>query len=458
MCYNIVTMKKLINYTYKFRLSPTKEQEKVLFQDFGNARFVYNEILKQYQKDHLENKASWNAYKYIKKLPTLKKDFPFLKTTNAQVLQQEIKHLDTAFKNYFAHRAEAPVLKHRKDDKGIAIPQFFEIKGNRLFLPKLKTPIKIELHREIIGKMKSITITKASFDKFFVSVLVEKEIKKLPKVDKLVGIDVGLKTFAVMATTSLSEARTKPLSELNFVHTKIENPKYLLKAEKHLKRLQKALSKKQHKRSKKDETKASKNYIKACKKLANPHGHVASQRKDFLQKATSTLIHENQVLGLEDLNIAGMKKNHHLAKAISDVGWGYFKTFLKYKASWYGRRIVEANRWFASSKTCSTPACTYVKKDLKLSERAWTCPVCGKLHDRDENGATEVAYIALAAVKTVPPERRERGRKTKTPVETRTSGLVAEKLQEQVLSGSRKPQGLLYQRKLQVEAPHFNGE
>ena len=451
-------MKKLINYTYKFRLYPTKEQEKVLFQDFGNARFVYNEILSQYQKDQLKNKTGWNFYSYKKLLPGLKQQYPFLKTSNSQLLQGAVANLNTAFKNYFAHRAEAPVLKRRKDDKGIAIPQFFKIKGNRLFLPKLKTPIKIKLHREIIGKIKSIVITKTAANNFFVSVLVEKEIETLKKVNKLVGIDVGLKTFAVMATTSLKAAKTKPLSELSFVYTKLENPKYLLKAEKHLKRLQKALSKKQHKRSKKDETKASKSYIKTCKKLANPHGHVAAQRKDFLQKATSTLIHENQVLGLEDLNIAGMKKNHRLAKAISDVGWGYFKTFLKYKASWYGRRIIEADRFFASSQTCSTPTCTYVKKDLKLSDRSWTCPICGHLHDRDENGAVEVAYIAIAAVTTVPPERRERGRKTKTPVETRTSGLVAEKLQEQVLSGSRKPQGLLYQRKLQVEAPHFNGE
>lgn len=112
LCYNICMLKKLINYTYKFRIKPTKEQEKVLFQDFGNARFAYNEILKQYQKDRLEKKTSWNSYKYIQKLPELKKKFPFLKTTNAQILQQEIKHLDTAFKNFFAHRAEEPVLKH----------------------------------------------------------------------------------------------------------------------------------------------------------------------------------------------------------------------------------------------------------------------------------------------------------------------------------------------------------
>jgi len=451
-------MKKLVNYTYKFRLYPTKEQEKVLFQDFGNARFVYNEILSQYQKDQLKNKTGWNFYGYKKLLPGLKQQYPFLKTTNAQVLQQEIKHLDLAFKNYFAHRAEAPVLKRRKDDKGIAIPQFFEIKGARLFLPKLKTPIKIKLHREIVGKIKSIVITKTAANNFFVSVLVEKELETLKKVNKLVGIDVGLKTFAVMATTSLRAAKTKPLSELSFVYSKLENPKYLIKAEKHLKRLQKALAKKQHRRSKKDITKASKNYIKYCKRISNLYGHVANQRKDFLQKATSTLIHENQVLGLEDLNIAGMKKNHHLAKAISDVGWGYFKTFLTYKASWYGRRIVEADRFFASSQNCSTPDCGYVNKALKLSERFWTCPICGHLHDRDENGATEVAYVAIAAVTTVPPERRERGRKTKTPVETRTSGLVAEKLQGQVLSGSRKPQGLLYRRKPQVEAPPFNGE
>ena len=290
--------KQIVNYTYKFRIYPTKEQENTFFQDFGNARFVHNEILSQYQKDQTEKKTSWNVYKYIEKLPELKNKYPFLRTTNSQILQQEIRHLDLAFKNYFAHRAKAPVLKRRKDDKGIAIPQKFKIKGNLLFIPKLKTQIKIKLHREIIGEIKSITITKTAANNFFVCVLVEKEIETLKKVDSLVGIDVGLKTFAVMATASLKEAKTKPLSELSFVHSKLENPKYLLKAEKHLKRLQKALSKKQHKRSEKDATKASKNYIKACKKLAAPHGHVTDQRKAFLQKATSSLIHENQVLGL----------------------------------------------------------------------------------------------------------------------------------------------------------------
>jgi putative transposase len=238
---------------------------------------------------------------------------------------------------------------------------------------------------------------------------VKKEVEEFEKVDKLVGIDVGLKTFAVIATTSLKTAKTKPLSELSFVHTKIENPKYLIKTEKHLKRLQKALNKKQHRKSKKDVTKTSRNYRKACKSVAGLHGYIAEQRKDFLQKATSKLINENQVIVLEDLNIASMKRNHHLAKAISDVGWGYFKTFLKYKADWYGRRIIEADRFFASSQTCSTPDCTYVKKDLKLSDRSWTCPVCGHLHDRDENGATEVAYIAIAAVKTVTPETGPQG-------------------------------------------------
>ena len=150
-----------------------------------------------------------------------------------------------------------------------------------------------------------------------------------------------------------------------------------------------------------------------------------------------------------------MKKNHHLAKAISDVGWGYFKTFLKYKASWYGRQIVEADRFFASSKTCSTPTCTYVKKDLKLSDRFWTCPICGKLHYRDENGATEVAYITITAVKTVPPERRERDSTfAKSPVESKTAAFVAEKLQGQVLT--KKQEAVRPSRKKKL--PTFSGE
>jgi putative transposase len=303
-----------------------------------------------------------------------------------------------------------------------------------LFLPKLKTPIKIELHREIVGKIKSITIAKSASNKFFVCILVEKEVEELERVDKIVGIDVGLKTFAVIATTSLKEAKTKPLDELKIVHSKISNPKYLLKAEKHLKRLQKALEKKQHKKNKKDTTKASKNYIKACKRISKLHEFVANQRKDFLQKATSKLINESQIIGLEDLNIAGMKKNHHLAKAISDVGWGYFRTFLTYKANWYGRRIVKADRFFASSKKCSTLGCTYVKKDLKLSERAWTCPICGHLHDRDENSADNLLYSTIKEL-NVPSERRNRRRKLpRKPGEIKTSGFVLEKVQNQVLS------------------------
>jgi len=306
-----------------------------------------------------------------------------------------------------------------------------------LFIPKLKTSIKIKLHRKIIGRRKSITISKTAANNFFVCVLVEKEIEELPSVDKIVALDVGLKTFATISETSLEEAKTKPLSELKIVHTKIENPKYLIKAEKHLKRLQKMLDKKQHKRSKKDETRASKNYIKYCKRISNLHEHVAGQRKDFLQKATSKLINESQVIGLEDLNIAGMKRNHHLAKAISDVGWGYFKTFLTYKAGWYGRRIVKADRFFASSQNCSTPDCGYVNKALKLSDRVWTCPICGHLHDRDENSGDNLLYLTIGEV-NVPSERRDRRRNPQKPVETETSGLVAEKLQGQVLVGKQE--------------------
>jgi putative transposase len=366
----------IVEYTYRFRLYPNKEQEQFLNIQFGHCRFVYNKLLEISKKEFEEQGKKWNYYEYKKLLPELKQEYTFLKQANSQSLQESVKHLDRAYKNFFEGRADFPKFKKKKSKQTIHIPQHFEIekvskKRGLLKIPKLKTKIPIKLHRVIEGKIRSISITKTPDGRYYLNVLTRREIQPLKPTNKTAGIDVGIKEFAIIYDGE------------NTYH--IENPKYLQKVENRLIKLQRQLSKKQ---------KGSKNYEKARQKVAKQHQKIVNQRKDFLHKISSAITKQYDAIVVESLNIKGMIRNDKLSKQIADVSWYEFMRQLEYKARWYGRQIIKADRFYASSKTCNV--CGYKNDQLTLSVRKWQCPICKTTHDRDENASKNLYNIGVA--------------------------------------------------------------
>jgi len=358
-------------YVYRFRLYPTKEQEEFLNRQIGHSRFVYNKLLEIAKENYEKEGKKWNYYEYKRLLPKLKEKYPFLKEANSQSLQETVRWLDRAFKNFFKGIARFPKFKSKKRTNSISIPQHFSIEGNKIKIPKLKTPIKFKKHREIEGRIKSISITKLPSGKFYLNILVDREIKPLPETDKVVAIDVGITHFCTLSTGE-----------------KIENPKYLIKTERRLRKLQRKLSRKK---------KGSNKYRKLQRKIAKLHEKVVNQRNDFLHKLSRRIIGENQAIIVEDLNIKGLMQNGKLSKHIADASWRRFISYLEYKASFYGRQLIKVDPFYPSSKLCSV--CGYKKQDLKLSDRTWICPVCGTKHDRDYNATLNLLREGLKHLK-----------------------------------------------------------
>lgn len=370
------------HYTYRFRIYPNKEQIAFLSDQLGYNRFVYNFFLERAVNLYAHYALKFNYYESKKILPLLKKGFPFLKSANSQSLQASLKSLSAAFRNFFQGRAKFPNFKKKTDTNSISIPQHFDINGDRLYIPKLKSGIRVKFHRRPLETVKSITITKTSSGKHYANMLVEKydwtpyiAKKTLGKVS---GADAGIKDY--LTVTNGIEWNTR-------LTKKIPNPKYLVKSQNKLVKLSIQLDKKRHKKSKTDKTTASSNYKKFSKKLSKLHERTSNQRKDFLHKLSPNMVNDSQVIVIEDLNIKGMVKNRHLSPSISDAGWSMFFGMLSYKADWYGRHILKINRFYPSSKKCSTPGCGYIYHELKLSDREWTCPKCGTKHDRDGNAS-----------------------------------------------------------------------
>lgn len=359
---------------YKFRVYPDHPQLEVLKQFAGCVRFVYNRILALSKERYEKEGIKWNTFEYKKLLPKLKEEYPFLKSAPSQALQQAVINLGRAYENFFKGRSEFPKFKKKKNASGIYLPQGFKIeeKGKWLYLtvPKIEKPLKVRKHRHIDGTVKSITITFSPSGKVHVSILVEKELLRVERKEKVVAIDIGLKDFAVIVD---SQGGIQ----------KVPHPKYRLKTERLFKRQQKKLSGKE---------KFSKNYRKQARKVSVLHEKIKNQRLDFLHKLSSTIIHENQVVVVEGLNIKGMRENRRLSKSISDSGWGMFLTFLSYKAGLYGRQVIFADRFYPSSKLCNV--CGYKNISLTLYDGGWTCPFCGTKHDRDVNAGLNLLRYA----------------------------------------------------------------
>ena len=362
---------------FKFRLYPNKEQEILINKHLGSNRFVYNYFLAKRIEIYKENQKSLTYNQCAILLPKVKTEFEWLKEIDSISLQQTLKNLDTAYQNFFREIKKGnnnqgfPKFKSKKDNRQSyrtnETNNNIRLEGNKIKLPKLGL-VKFAKSREVQGVIKNVTVSQVPSGKYFISILCEvPEPVKLPQSKNNIGIDLGIKEFAITSDGEI-----------------INNPKYYSKYEKKLAKLQKQLSKKQ---------KGSKNRNEARIKVARLHEKITNTRTDFLQKLSTRLINENQVICLEDLNVEGMIKNHKLAKSIADVSWSSFITMLNYKAEWYGREISVIDRYFPSSKLCNV--CGWKYQDLDLSIREWYCPECNTKHDRDVNASINILKEGL---------------------------------------------------------------
>ncbi|GHO61720.1 transposase [Ktedonobacter sp. SOSP1-52] len=365
----------MVKKAYKYRFYPTDEQARHLAQTFGCCRFVYNYALSTKKHAYFDHKRKIKTSELSVAITALKKEegTAWLKDVSSVPLQQSLRHLDAAYKNFFEGRAKYPTFKKKhKGQSATYTDNAFTWRGGKLTLAKQKDPLNIVWSRPLPKdtRISSVTISKDPSGRYFISLLVEEWIEPLPLTEKVVGVDLGLKSLLIP-----SDGKT------------IANPKHLHSYEKKLAKAQRRHAKKK---------KGSKNRDKARKKVARLHAKIVNTRRDYQHKVTTRLIRENQVICLEDLHVAGMLKNHCLAKAISDVGWGEIRRQLEYKAAWYGRTVVIIDRWEATSKTCS--ACGYNLDILTLDVREWVCPGCGVCHDRDINAAYNILAAGLAVV------------------------------------------------------------
>lgn len=364
-----------INCAYKFRLYPNKEQREALARHFGCCRFIYNHFLRQRIDYYVANKGhdekkSLSYHDTALMLTELKRDpeYTWLNEVNSQSLQQSLRDLDGAYRNFFSKRAEFPKFKNKKAKQSFRAPQNFWIENGKLRLPKVPGLIKVVIHRPIEGEMKSVTVSRTKTGKYFASILCEVEIPDPEYKGGVIGIDLGLADFIV---TSKGE--------------RVKAPQYLRKSEKQLRRLQRQLSRRK---------KGSKGREKARRAVAKQHEKVRNQRNDFLHKLSRRLVDENQVIHAESLAVKNMMRNHCLAKSIADAGWGEFLRQISYKGDWYGCWLNQVDRFFPSSKRCHR--CGYIHRLLKLSDRQWVCPECGAIHDRDENAAINIELFGTA--------------------------------------------------------------
>jgi putative transposase len=349
---------------YKYKLLPNDEQKCLFNKHFGSIRFIYNYFLNERKNEYETNKNTLNYYDNAKALTELKKhdDYNWLKEINSQSLQDSLKNLETAYKNFFKYKKGFPKFKSKKHKNSFAVPQSVDVINDELHIPKFKNGIKLIKHRPFHGIIKSCTISKTTTNEYFVSILVETTHIPYEKTNKTVGIDLGLKDFIIT-----SDGR------------KYKNNRYTKTYERKLKVAQQHLSRK---------IKNSNRYNKQRLKVANIHKKISNSRIDNLHKVSTELIKKYDTIILEDLNIKGMIKNHKLSKHIADASWGKFVELLTYKAKWNNKNIINIDRFFPSSKTCNK--CGYINQDLNLSVREWTCNACHSHHDRDINASINI--------------------------------------------------------------------
>jgi putative transposase len=376
-------IKKAI-YRLIFSLRPTSRQEKFLNQLIGADRWVYNSMLAYRDFTYLCGEPS-DTKECKALLPKLKQteEYKWLSEIPSQVLQESVLNLDRAFKRFFKGLGGRPRFKKKSNGGSFQFPQpKLKPQGKHktlLFLPIIKSWVTIDLHREIDGVVKGATVTKSVSGKWEISFVVHGQKETMRVSANSVGIDLGLKHFAV-----------------NSNGVKTEAPNFLRKSEKKLARLQRRLAKK---------VKGSSNYKKQRLKIAILHEHISNQRKNFIHNLSRRIV-DNQIICLETLRVKNMIRNSRLSKSISDAGWGMFVAQLKYKSQWAGRSLRLIDQWSPSTKMCGR--CGLINESLTLATREWAC-VCGAHHDRDVNAAKNILKIGMDTPEFKPVERLASG-------------------------------------------------
>lgn len=360
----------LCHRAYKYRIYPDKEQQQLIHRTFGCSRFVFNHFLARWNETYSATGKGLSYNTCATGLPALKEQFEWLGEVDSIALQSAVRHLADGFGRFLSKQCESPQFKSRKNPVQSYTTRFTNgnigVMGKQLKLPKLGL-VKFANSRPIEGRILSATVRRNAAGKYFVAIVCEVEMEPLPQVSGDIGIDLGLKEFAVCTDGQ-----------------HVANPKMYRRLERKLGLWQRRMARRKR---------GGANWHKAKRKAAGVHEKIANQRQDFLHQLSARLIRENQTISIETLRVANMLKNPKLAKSIADASWSEFKRMLVYKCEWYGRTLKFAPPFAPTSQTCH--ACGEKNKEVKdLSIRQWECPACHSVHDRDENAAHNIKQVA----------------------------------------------------------------